>query len=227
VIGKFSYKGFFDLEKAKALKAELDQEGWDTGIRTVSAWSTLGWFKDPLMSNMLNRTEGDLANTIIHELTHGTVFVKDSLRFNENLASFIGDEGAQLFLTERYGPYSKELINYQQGNEDQERFTNYVLLACHQLDSLYKSWGPEIEPEEKRLLKADLMSQFKSNIDTVDFNLDRYEDYFKKRELNNTFFLSYKRYRSKQVDFKKSLVQEFDGNLTLFLNYYKKNYPSL
>ena len=101
ILGSFSYKGFFDLEKARQERGVLDSLGLDTNIRAVGAWSTLGWFQDPILSNMLYRKEGDLAELIIHELTHATIFVKDSLTFNENLASFIGTEGAKLFLEKK------------------------------------------------------------------------------------------------------------------------------
>ena len=83
----------------------LKEAGYDVGMRTVGGWSTLGWFKDPILSNMLNRSYGDLANLIIHELVHATIFVKDSVEFNENLASFIGDQGAKLFLKRKLSGY--------------------------------------------------------------------------------------------------------------------------
>ena len=93
IIGSFTYKGFFDKTKAREFVEELKQEGLDLHVRPVSGWSTLGWFKDPILSNMLSGSVGELANTIIHELTHGTIFVPDSMTFNENLATFIGDKG--------------------------------------------------------------------------------------------------------------------------------------
>ena len=61
LIGTFSYKGFFDLEKARALEIQLKEEGLDTNIRTASGWSTLGWFEDPILSNMLDDTEAGFA----------------------------------------------------------------------------------------------------------------------------------------------------------------------
>ena len=98
IIGSVPYKGFFKKERAEALKAELEKEGWDVMVRNPGGWSTLGWFTDPILSKMLMRSEGDLANLIIHEMSHATIFVKDSVEFNENLATFIGDRGAELFL---------------------------------------------------------------------------------------------------------------------------------
>ncbi|MCF6297052.1 MAG: aminopeptidase, partial [Flavobacteriaceae bacterium] len=92
----------------------------------VSGWSTLGWFKDPVLSNMLEGSVGSMSNTLIHELTHGTVFVPDSMTFNENLASFIGRKGAFKFLALTYGKNSLEASEYAARLSDSEKFTAYM-----------------------------------------------------------------------------------------------------
>ena len=122
ILGSVSYKGYFDLSKARTLQKQLVEEGWDTSLREVGGWSTLGWFKDPILSKMLERSDGDLAEVIIHELTHGTLFVKDSVEFNENLATFIGQRGAERFLAEHYGRNSEELASYMAGRKDRGEF---------------------------------------------------------------------------------------------------------
>jgi predicted aminopeptidase len=108
ILGAVPYKGFFNKQRAITLRDELQKEGWDVSIRNPGGWSTLGWFTDPILSKMLERNEGDLANLIIHEMSHATIFVKDSIDFNENLATFIGDRGAEKFLIHKYGTGSKE-----------------------------------------------------------------------------------------------------------------------
>ena len=89
IVGSFPYKGFFDKAKALKLREDLENEGWDVSIQNPSGWSTLGWFTDPILSGMLRRGEGDLASLIIHEMSHATVFVRDSSEFNETLLSFL------------------------------------------------------------------------------------------------------------------------------------------
>jgi predicted aminopeptidase len=116
VVGSVPYKGFFNKQLAIDLKDELEKEGWDVSIRNPGGWSTLGWFTDPILSKMLERSEGDLANLIIHEMSHATIFVKDSIDFNENLATFIGDRGAERFLIHKYGAASQAYEDYL--NED-------------------------------------------------------------------------------------------------------------
>ena len=228
VLGSFSYKGYFDKDLAEAAAEQLKSEGWDTGVRTVSGWSTLGWFKDPILSEMLNRNEGQLAELIIHELTHATIYVKDSVNFNENLASFIGELGAVKFLESWFGESSPELIHYVNQEKDRNRFISYILTATIQLDSLYQGFNEEMPEAEKEKSKEMLINQIRSNLDTVSFsNESTYRGFFDDYVPNNTFFMSYMRYHSKIDELKDLFYIKFDGDFERFLSYYKEKYPSL
>jgi predicted aminopeptidase len=225
VVGTVSYKGFFDHKWALAEKAALDADGWDTHIRPVSAWSTLGWFRDPILSNMLFRPEGDLANTILHELTHATIFVKDSLTFNENLATFIGHEGALLFLKDRWGPEGAPLQQYRERYEDRHRFSNHVLRGLARLDSLYSSFSEAMPTQQKEALKQALIGQIID--ETARLPLHRAESwkrFFAEQQPNNAYFMSYERYRGGLEELETVLEQQFGGDLNLFLAHYKKRY---
>jgi predicted aminopeptidase len=148
IVGSVPYKGFFSKEKAYSLKEELEREGWDVIIRNPGGWSTLGWFTDPILSKMLNRSEGDLANLIIHEMSHATIFVKDSIDFNENLATFIGDRGAEQYLIDRYGAMSTEYQTYMKEDEDYLKYVNHMLGGARILDSLYATMGDQDTPDQ-------------------------------------------------------------------------------
>jgi predicted aminopeptidase len=126
LIGSFSYKGFFNYDQALEEEDKIRKNGYDTSIDEIAGWSTLGWFKDPVLSDMLDRSSGSLANLIIHELTHGTLYVKDNVDFNENLASFVGDKGALIFLRHKYGENSKEYHEYEQGRVRSDEYTALV-----------------------------------------------------------------------------------------------------
>src|SRR5688572_8846129 len=139
VIGSVPYKGFFNRDRAVSLKRELEAEGYDVIIRNPGGWSTLGWFTDPILSKMLSRSEGDLANLIIHEMSHATIFVKDSIDFNENLATFIGDRGAEQFLIHKYGISSKEYTTYIQEDRDYLKYVDHMLHGAQTLDSVYQT----------------------------------------------------------------------------------------
>ncbi|AFM05484.1 putative aminopeptidase [Bernardetia litoralis DSM 6794] len=234
IVGTFSYKGYFDLEKAKKERDRLKNNGekgikFDTNIRSVSAWSTLGWFEDVLLSNNLNRSEGNLVELILHELTHATLYVKDSVEFNENLANFIGEEGAKLFLEEKYGKNSKELNDYIFSLQDSKKYRNFMLLASTSLDLLYNSASfiGKNSDIEKEKTKQNYLNLIKSKIDTVSFSNKNWSKRFQKRELNNTNFMSVRRYNSSQDTLKVMFEEDFNKDLKAFLKYFADKYPSL
>nr|MCU0636911.1 aminopeptidase [Gemmatimonadaceae bacterium] len=94
VVGRFPYKGFFDFDKARRTARELGQQGFDVRLGPASAFSTLGWFDDPLVSTTARLDSVSLANTVIHEITHSTFFAKGKVSFNETFATFVGGRGA-------------------------------------------------------------------------------------------------------------------------------------
>ena len=216
LLGSFPYKGFFDLEKAKQEANELNNQNFDTRIRTVGGWSTLGWFSDPILSNMLNRSEGQLADLIIHELTHSTVFIKDDITFNENLASFVGGHGAKQFLEEKYGNDSEEVKAYLEDEQDRNKFISYMLLSTSKLDSLYDSFS-SVTIEEKKTGKKLFIDSIVSNLDTVAFQKHFYYTIFSNRKPNNAYFMSFVRYHSSEDSLQVILYKDYQGNLTNFI----------
>ncbi|MEQ6121066.1 aminopeptidase [Reichenbachiella sp. MALMAid0571] len=223
-LGSFSYKGFFELDKAREERAELEKKGLDTRIRTVNAWSTLGWFRDPILSNQLTRSEGSLAELVIHELTHATVFIKDSLSYNENLASFIGEKGAVKFLNFKYGASSAYANQYVNSEHDYVKYTNHMLVGTKKLDSLYQSFTADMNDSLKSRKKQMMISKIIQAVDTVSFkNPQRFKGIFSERLPNNCYFLSFHRYFSKIDQFEIQLKNQFDGDLRAFIQYQKEN----
>ncbi len=227
MLGSFPYKGYFDYEKA-VVEENLWKEKYDTNIRTAGGWSTLGWFKDPILSNMLNRAEGNLADLIIHELTHGTLYVKDSVEFNENLATFIGMKGAEQFLMAKYGRNSEEYANYINGREDRKRFSNHILNGAEKLEVLYNGFDEKLPEDEKQIQKQQLINSIFATIDTLTLHKKQvYLEFYRGYKANNTFFMSYLRYRNKLDIFEKEYENKFDSNLKDYLSFLKEKYPSL
>ncbi len=101
VVGRVPYKGFFDTDAARAERQRFVDEGWDVHLRPASAFSTLGYFDDPLLSTTLRQDSVDLVNTVIHESTHSTFYAKGKATFNESFASFVGARGAAAFFRSR------------------------------------------------------------------------------------------------------------------------------
>lgn len=229
LLGTFSYKGFFDHNRALKEKQSLAEKGLDTGIRTVSAWSTLGFFDDPILSDLLFRTEGQLANTIIHELTHATIFVKDSLKFNENIATFVGNQGAMAFLSQKYGENSEELENYRLYLNDREKYVDHMLRGTEQLDSLYHSFGESMTYADKYERKQMFIRKIIESIDTLRLETDSYQKVVERiqsrEELpNNTFFKSYVRYQATLDNLEREFTQNFQGDIKQYLAFLIEKY---
>ena len=229
-LGEVSYKGFFKKEKGEKEELELKKLGYDTDLGITSAWSTLGFFRDPVLTGMLRRSEGSLANLIIHELTHGTLYVKDDVDFNENLASFIGDQGAIRFLKYKYGNDSPEYRKYMENMADDTTFDAYMVRSAMRLDSLYKTFMPAYTTAKKDSLKIAFINEIFEKVNELDLN-DRtyYYDYAKEAALKskNAFFMGYMRYSAKKQNFEEELDMKFNGNLKNYLRHLKQKYPSL
>src|SRR3954454_24056281 len=101
IVGRVPYKGFFDFGAAKSAARKLDSDGFDVYLRPSPAFSTLGWFNDPLVSTSLNADSLDLANTVIHELTHNTFYASGQAVFNESFANFVGARESARFFRSR------------------------------------------------------------------------------------------------------------------------------
>ena len=229
VIGTFSYKGFFDYEKAVKEREKLAREGYDTGIRTVSAWSTLGFFDDPIMSNLLFRTEGSVANTIIHELTHATVFVKDNLKFNENLASFVGDKGAEAFLKHTYGEQSAPYRAYDNYRTDQKKYTEHMLRGTQQLDSLYQHMAANLDSISKAQHKKQAIQHILAQADTLTLRSLRYQKLLARLQQqddlpNNTFFKAFVRYQGQSDSLDQVFKTRFNSDIKAYLVHLKEKY---
>ncbi len=225
ILGKFSYKGFFNEKKASEEAEKLKQQGYDTDIGIVNAWSTLGWFKDPIMSSMLKKSPGQLARVIIHELTHSTLYVKNDIQFNENLASFVGDKGAILFLYWKYGKASIEVKDYLGDFSDMEKVRNHLLLGTEYLNRFYADVDSvKIKNEKQEQIKMVILS-----LDTLSlYNKYKLKSIIENSDsINNTFFTDFATYRKDQNSLEEEFKNDFNSDFSSYLNYLKNKYPSL
>lgn len=217
IIGSFPYKGFFDYSTAVNEAKLLAENGLDTSIQEVAAWSTLGWFNDPILSSMLERSEKSLANLIIHELTHSTIFIKGEGEYNESLASFIGEKGADAFLIHKYGHHLNIV-------EDSIRMTRRNLYqkimrtVSEELSLLYIN-TKGLDSIERKLLKD-------RKILSVENRLDSLFPSWNHPKLNNAHFASFKTYRNQVNPFEKEFEENYQNDLKLFIASLKKKQHS-
>ncbi|CAA9333447.1 MAG: PUTATIVE ZINC PROTEASE PROTEIN [uncultured Gemmatimonadetes bacterium] len=137
IVGRVPYKGFFDPRDAAREAERLEREGFDTYVRPTAAFSTLGWFNDPLLSTLLRYDEVSLGNTVIHEITHNTFFAPGQVAFNESFASFVGGRGAVHFFCAREGAASARCREAAASWEDDVIFGRFLDGLVRELETLY------------------------------------------------------------------------------------------
>jgi predicted aminopeptidase len=108
IVGRVPYRGFFQRERADAYAAALERDDLDTAVWPTAAFSTLGWFADPLLSNMLDDDPVGLVTVVFHELTHARLYLPSAAEFNESFANFVGHRAAIAYFC---GPAQSPVAN--------------------------------------------------------------------------------------------------------------------
>ena len=132
-----AYRGYFAPGRARGAAALLRQEGWDTAVVGIEAYSTLGWFDDPLLSSMLRRSDAELAGLIFHELAHQQFYLPGDTAFNESFARFVELEGLHQWREQRGLPAADGRLERQR-----EQFTALLLASRGRLEALYAQTLP-------------------------------------------------------------------------------------
>lgn len=186
-IGRVSYLGFFDQDWAQEEARYLQSRGYDVYVRPAAAYSTLGWFTDPITPLMLDLDEADLAFLILHELTHSTVYAEGHTDFNESLADFVGRESALQFLAGKFGPDSAQVRELRDRLEDERKFDDFILKVADELRALYEKGGAADREAAFAGARADFEALRPS------LKVLRY-DRFSKATLNNAVIIAHLAY---------------------------------
>ncbi len=143
LLGCVSYRSYFSQGQAQAYADSMQSRGYDVYIAGVPAYSTLGWFDDPVLNTMMHWQDYDLVGTLFHELAHQKFYIKDETIFNESLAKAIEQEGLRRWMDAQTdaGQYQKYLLE----SEREKAFIELILASRKKLQELYQSELPEDE----------------------------------------------------------------------------------
>lgn len=155
-LGCLEYRGYFDKDKAHAKAKALADEGWDVMVGGVQAYSTLGWFADPLLNTFTLGSEIQLAAILFHEMAHQQLYIKDDTAFNESFASTLEQIGVERWFQWQQQPDA--YASYQWQQDHKSAFITLLLQFRHRLQQLYASEEP---PAVKRQRKAALIKELR------------------------------------------------------------------
>lgn len=211
IVGHVPYKGYFDFDDAHEAAAELDAEGYDTYVRPSAAFSTLGWFNDPLLNTVLRYGDVDLAQTVIHELTHNTIYLPSQAGFNESFATFVGDRGAAAFFCDIEGDEGEHCRLASDAWHDTMLFGAFLEDLVARLEALYARELPlDAVLARRTAIYEDARSRYKARI-VPQLRTASFRRYFD-RPLNNAMLIGARLYYQR-LDLFETVYRHHGGDL--------------
>ena len=219
IVGNMPYLGFFNTEEAKKEKARLVKKDLDVSIGVAEAYSTLGWFKDPLTLNLLNRSTAELTETILHEMTHTTIYLKGQGEFNEGLANLVGKVGAVYFLETTLGRSHPFTVEAENVLADERLFSSFISSLFDRLEELY---GSDMTYEEKLEEREKIFTMSLKEYKRIEegFKSDRFKG-FGEYGLNNAYIMAIGLYH-RHFNLFETVLKENNNSIQDMLIYYKK-----
>lgn len=215
VAGCVSYRGYFAEAAARRQAGQLSAEGWETYVGGVTAYSTLGWFDDPVLSSMLRRDDIQLAGVLFHELAHQRVYAAGDTEFNESFATLVEQEGQQRWLQQQ--PEQRRIAlaaSLEQTRTRQQQFVALVQSASAELAALYAEALPDAS---RRARKAVLLQSLRQRYAELKQQWDGYNGYDRWFDgpLNNAQLGTVTTY-NKWVPAFRWLLQQCNGDFVCF-----------
>ena len=212
IVGCVAYRGYYRQADAEASAAALRKEGFDVFVYGVPAYSTLGWFDDPVLNTFIRYPDADLARLVFHELAHQVVYIKGDTTFNESFAVAVEEEGVRRWLA-RYGTPA-ERDAYTTMRQRRAEFIGLVLRYRERAEALYREPLP---PDAKRAAKAKLFAEMESDYRALKASWGGYAGYdrFFAGGIGNAHLASVATYEELVPAFRTLLAQD-DGDLPSF-----------
>ncbi len=218
-MGCFPYLGFFDEKEALKFKKELEREEYYTYKRPVYAYSTLGYFTDPILSSFFGYNDYELAELIFHELFHTILFIKSEVKFNENLANYFGQELAKEYFKDNVEMSEKHIQKIKRQDTVKRKLVALVNSYKEKLETI----PPKSKADADKMLKDFQKNFMKPELLKVCKELGVKECKAANREWNNARMSAYLTYESKQEKFKK-LREKFGFSIKDYFEFIKKEY---
>ena len=214
IVGCLSYRGYFSKADAEQYEKELKKEGYDTYLGGVAAYSTLGWFEDPVLNTMLRWDENYLASVIFHELAHQQLYIKNDSELNESYADAVAHIGVIKWLDQKTD--KTDLHEYIQTQEREKMFVELINRYKTKLTTLYESSIDDIHKREKK--KVLLLKMKREYFEmSQEWQNDPYGKWFN-NELNNAKLASVITYR-KYVPAFLEIYKKLNRDLTKFYSF--------
>jgi len=214
VVGRVPYKGYFSEADALQGQADLEADGFDTYLRPTAAFSTLGWFNDPILSTSLRADDVEVVTTVLHELSHQYLFAPGQVGFNESFANFVGRVGAIEFFCTREGggPDTVRCQRAQARWRDFQRFSVFIDEMAADLDEIY---GDAALTYDEKVERRDAV--FEASLARFDQDVaPTLEAFtfagFRQTPMNNATLMGRLRYYNRLPDF-ATLHDEHGGDL--------------
>ena len=214
IVGALPYIGFWDKDDAKAEVARLQALGWETYMRTAGAYSTLGWFRDPLWRSMLAWDFERFVNTVLHELAHATLWLPGQGKFNESFASFLGDEATKLFLQHIEPEYPEYWARHTANEVDRAQYRAFMHRLVRRLEGLY---GAGLSRERVASERARVIEEGRAAYGELEWQNEGWGRALRKsRKMNNARLGQFRVYNTGMDDFDRALAR-FDNDLAALI----------
>ena len=215
VVGRVPYLGFFRRKDADKWVNRMENQGHEVYLRTAGAYSTLGWFRDPILPGMLAWDDQRLADTVLHELAHATLWIKGSVKFNESFANFVGETAAFEYLAARFGKESEIYLNAVTFNNELSLWRAMLRELYQDLEIVYTD--PNRNDSEKMSDREAIYASLEARVKAAGFqHEERFLAAVEKGPWNNARLVQYRTYNHKREWFQAILDQQ-DGDLLRFI----------
>ncbi len=211
VVGCLQYRGHFSEVAARREQQRLQQQGFDVFVGGVAAYSTLGWFDDPVLNTMLHWSDTYFARVLFHELAHQQLYVKGDTTFNESFAETVALIGVQRWLKDSGN--IEDLRRFQEELDHDQAFVQLVMYYRQQLQNLYESGNSDTAMRSRKKQLFDAMRLDYEALKTTEVQ-DAYDGWFQ-QELNNARLASVLTYRKYTKDM-LAIYADLGNNMPLF-----------